>query len=75
MANAILEHDAKITIPAPNIANTIPVNRIRSITGPSWSRMIDATGEALALTRAMSLVARVRVGGGTTLRILWLRPG
>ena len=35
-----------ITIPAPNIANTIADNRIRSATGPSWSRMMDATGDA-----------------------------
>jgi hypothetical protein len=36
-------------------------NRIRSITGPSWSRIIEATGEPPVLTRAMSLMATVRV--------------
>ena len=50
-----------VTIPAPNIAKTMPTNRIRSITGPSWSRMIVATGEPLVLTRGDVFDPRVRM--------------
>ncbi len=57
IANTCREHAAMITIPAPNIANANPANRIRSVTGPSWLRMIAATGEPLALTARMSLIA------------------
>ena len=35
IANTCREHAAIITMPAPNIANTMPANRIRSATGPS----------------------------------------
>ena len=35
MAKACREQAAIITMPAPNIANVMPVSRIRSVTGPS----------------------------------------
>ena len=65
------EPAAMITIPEPNIANTIADNRIRSVTGPSCSRMIDATGDPLAVTLPMSFMARV--AGNLTRRALVIR--
>ncbi len=51
IANTIREHAAMITNPPPKNAKAIATSSTVSTTGPSWSRMITATGESLALTR------------------------
>ena len=45
--NTCRERAAITTIRAPNMAKAIPASRIRSLTSPSWLRMIAATGEPL----------------------------
>lgn len=52
-------HAAIATTPAPKNANVIATSSTRSMTGPSWSRMMAATGEPLAEIRVMSLIATV----------------
>ena len=47
-------------MPAPKIAKAMPASSIRSATGPSWARMIAATGDRSALTAGTSSMATVR---------------
>jgi hypothetical protein len=59
IAKTIREQLAGVTIPAPKNANVIAISSVCSITGPSRSRMINTTGDWLALTWEMSSMATV----------------